>query len=784
MSPPAISDESGAPVLDEAGNSILDEAGLAAAPIADPAYSAARAGLPGDPSAVNHADQIGQFLTTHGITPVYAGVELVTPAGKAGYGLGPVDWLNLAAVDVDQPFTMPAGKTSIGRAVLPLSPAGDGADVTVSLCADSGGSPGAVIASVVVPAAHITQLAAPDGIGTGGPLATAQSNTMRLGEMTATTWAVPAEAGSATNPAQTASGNYFIIAVSENGTPLYFFTLPWAGGTAPAPVVPQPSLTISTDSGALMATADTLVVAGGYTGPTLTTCTANVWAASWSPAAGQVQAWTSQPSLPVATADAAGAAGTATGTIYVIGGYNAAGTPVTNTWWATISNGQIGAWQQGPALPAAAAGMFAGVVNGWLIAGGGLNASAVQQTAVWCAPLSGSGAPGSWQQGPALPVAGEYSSGAGYAVTSAGLIALAASSGQGYAMTLTVTADGPGQWQVQLLSGSVLADPPSLVSAGAFPSGLGTWEFVIADTSGPYSAGGVSSVPAISVPLPASGLTGGGTYHLLLTQNGGGAADYVQVAADPGALAAAAKTRPAGGGSWTALPSAYSLFAGVFDPTPGGQPLHLWEDDGARVTSFVWGSASGLLLGCLESTLLPPGSVTLNPNPYFAGGSGAGWAGFQGTFSVSSSPPAGAPYGYAGFYTITTGGLGGAMEESAGRVGVTPGAEYQVSADVWTATTSCRIGVDWQTATGIYLSTSAVTLTVPASAWTQVTTPPLTAPQGAVYAYPRVAPADGTGNSIYATAVLVTQVTPAVLASVTQVTYNSVGLPSGLVQLA
>jgi hypothetical protein len=53
-----------------------------------------------------------------------------------------------------------------------------------------------------------------------------------------------------------------------------------------------------------------------------------------------------------------------------------------------------------------------------------------------------------------------------------------------------------------------------------------------------------------------------------------------------------------------------------------------------------------------------------------------------------------------------------------------------------------------------------------------------------VTAYPRVAPAAGNGNSIYATAVIAARVSAPRLAAVTQVTYNAAGLPSGTARLA
>ena len=87
----------------------------------------------------------------------------------------------------------------------------------------------------------------------------------------------------------------------------------------------------------------------------------------------------------------------------------------------------------------------------------------------------------------------------------------------------------------------------------------------------------------------------------------------------------------------------------------------------------------------------------LNDNPYFTGGDGSTWAGVNGTFSVSSSPPAGSPYAYAGFFTITTAAPGAAAKESAasGPFAAVPAAQYLLTAWVYTAQTSVTLGFDW-----------------------------------------------------------------------------------------
>lgn len=154
--------------------------------------------------------------------------------------------------------------------------------------------------------------------------------------------------------------------------------------------------------------------------------------------------------------------------------------------------------------------------------------------------------------------------------------------------------------------------------------------------------------------------------------------------------------------------------------------------------------------------ILDSAAIPLNSNNYFAGGSSTGWVGFNGTFSVVPNPPAGATYPYAGLFTITSAGSGAAMEESGASFTALPNQSYQVTALVWTAQTTCVIGFDWQNSSHGYISTSTQTITVTPNTWTQVTASNLTAPVGTAFAYPRIAPTDGNGNSIYAQAVLAT----------------------------
>jgi hypothetical protein len=154
----------------------------------------------------------------------------------------------------------------------------------------------------------------------------------------------------------------------------------------------------------------------------------------------------------------------------------------------------------------------------------------------------------------------------------------------------------------------------------------------------------------------------------------------------------------------------------------------------------------------LTASLIGPLGV-LNANPYFTGGDGSGWNGFNGTFSVSSTPPAGAPFPYAGLFSIVTPGAGAAAEESGQSFRAVPGVQYLLTAWVYTAQTSVTLGFDWLDSSHTYLSTGSQAVTVPANTWTLATVV-LTSPASTAWAYPRIAPADGAGHTVYFQAIL------------------------------
>ena len=139
-----------------------------------PAWSAALNGIRDNLDATNHATQAVQELGTHAVYPVYQGNQLLSTLSNTNtLADGEFFWIdatlpdgNLLVNDLDQPFVMPAGATSLGRIKLALKPIGNGADIRLTLYPDNAGAPNTAspIASAVIPKEQITTLGAPLGL--------------------------------------------------------------------------------------------------------------------------------------------------------------------------------------------------------------------------------------------------------------------------------------------------------------------------------------------------------------------------------------------------------------------------------------------------------------------------------------------------------------------------------------------------------------------------------------------------------------------------------------------
>jgi hypothetical protein len=586
-----------------------------------PNWQAARNGLPGDTNAIDKSAQINQLLGAHGVTPIYTGNRVVTAVGSCAGGSDPSnEWVfHLDAFDYDQPF--PMSGTSIGRVVVPLLPVGAGADILVSLCADSSGTPGTVLAQARIPASWInafSSVRAAAGPATQtvlqtatGPLVLPQFNTLQAGNSTGVNWASPtgSASGSATNPSWVMAGNYLILVGGKDpasGQPVgNVYTIGYGGGSSLTAAVPQPPVPGGVTQTAAMATPSNVVVAGGLINPT--TSTPNVYVAGWSPNTGQLSAWSAQAALPQAVDGSAAASWN--NTVYVIGGeVIGSGSFLNTVYFAAINNGQIGSWQTGPPLPINLFLARAAVVGNFLLVFGGIGpGGSTYNSEFLYAPINPDGSLGNWLTGPQIPTPIESTN---IVVTPNGVVCFGGfTTGAGVTnkiQAISFSDRGPGVWNQQQGAVSAAYNPTAV-----FSNGSGQWQvFYITGTN--FTTHALYIVPTISVPLNASGLTNGATYHILLQQQGGTSYNFLRTRVDSNVYTGnpTALFRGRGGGSWTTFTTGFAIPLSVYDNTAGGHVLHTWEDAGARITTLAYaGTPDGRLLGVAEAAQFADGSV-------------------------------------------------------------------------------------------------------------------------------------------------------------------------------
>src|SRR6185312_1308362 len=484
-----------------------------------PIYSAPHNGLIGDASATAGAGQVNQFLGTHGITALYQGNPILTPNGS-----GASAWKrDLSSTDIDQPFTMSG--TAIGRVQIPLLPVGGGADLLVSLCADNAGVPGTVLQQARIPANWIYQLAAVSGIAegtsfstqlTGNPLAVAQFNGTIMEASLTTPWPYPYTTSTAA-PSATYYGNYMVQigGVAAGAALSAVFTIPYtqSGATAAlSQAIPQAAFPTTNDgSGKTCAVIDAvtqapvIVTAGGSTS-FFGTPSGAVYTASIDPTTGQLSAWSTQTSLPYAVQNQATCS--YNGYVYVLGGIpNPGGDPINTVSYAQVQNGQITAWNAGTPMPVATQLSFVTAMQGFLFLMAG-EALAGNVTSVWYAPIHSDGSLGAWVPGPSLPVAIGNLNNTVFSNNSM----IYVTSDTDTLFGLGVCATGPAAaWSS---SGNLLS-----IFNGAIDQGNGTVLILGLRTSN-YVTFPIALTPYISAPLPATGLTNGATYHILMQQQG------------------------------------------------------------------------------------------------------------------------------------------------------------------------------------------------------------------------------------------------------------------------
>jgi hypothetical protein len=129
--------------------------------------------------------------------------------------------------------------------------------------------------------------------------------------------------------------------------------------------------------------------------------------ASWS---------TETNSLPEPRGFAAGAAAngfnslvTGTGTLYVLGGLDAAGAATSTVYYASLDDtGAVGAWAATTALPEVRYAFGAAIFRGRLYVAGGYDGTDSPVATVYSAPINDDGTLGTWATLPSLPVPVAY----------------------------------------------------------------------------------------------------------------------------------------------------------------------------------------------------------------------------------------------------------------------------------------------------------------------------------------------------------------------------------------
>lgn len=708
-----------------------------------PVWSAPHNGVLGNASGIAGAGQINQFLTTHGTTAVYQGNSVLTPNGAGGS-----PWFFvLGRADVDQPFTMSG--TSIGRVSIPLLAVGNGADLLVSLCADNGsGQPGTVVTQTRVPANWVSQLSAISGVAgssyvspvlqyTDNPLALAQFNGLWMGAFTYNNWPYPTNGsgGPSTSPTSTSFGTYFVQLGGASGSTYYdnVYTIGFDAIGHLSQAVPQPSLPVATDgsAGAVVVTDssgnNTLVFIGGSVSGGSVVST--VYTADFDAATGGISSWSSQAALPVANQYFATAS--YNGFVYAIGGSN----PGKNSvYYAQVTNGQIAAWNTATPMPIAMGFNFAMAVDGYLFVFGGYTGTTGSLSSVYWAQINTDGSLGNWMSGPSLPVAVSLlNNNAAQPLGDFGVFG----NGSATFFTLGVTEDGPAfDWQYSNfnLGGYFYA---------ATPAGAGIWQYYGLYSS-TYSTMPVYLTPRISVPLPAGGLTSGATYHILMQQQGGDLNNYLRMHGDHSVFPGnplALSSNP-GTYSWSTSYGSQAVPLEIYDQTvattPGQLPLHLWVDNGARITTIVTSTTPDQRpLGLLESTVQ---SYALNANQGFETGTDP-WFASGGDLEQSDAQA------FEGKYSaqVTPSGVDANVYLGSENLPCMPGQSVTVTGWIWctnAVTGNVSLSVNWYTLTGTYISTSSNDVSVPAATWTQLTNE-FTAPAGA-YQFAIAATVSGT----------------------------------------
>lgn len=765
-----------------------------------PVYSAPKNGTTSNLDATQSAAHVNQLLGAHAGTLLYDGTPVVISSGGTQF-----QFTNQRDTeDHAQPFTMSG--TTIGRVLVPLNPVGNGADVLVSLWPDNGsGLPNTVgdpIVATMLPAAYINQVAATTGLASGGPLATVQDNILYCsGSVGTFPWAGPAgdANGLPSNSAFTFNGNYCLFAggftnVAFAGVSTAYYA---SHNTLNQPIL-QPSLPQGSYYGAMCVTADnnSVVYAGGNSGSTVLSA---VWVGGWDQSTGKIGAWSQGNALPAGRENGGLASAiTSSGTVvvYYLGGSDATPTAHNDVWFTTISNGQTQPWVATSPLPISVAVMGVAAINGWLVVAGG-NTNGTVQSTTFFSKIQPDGTLSPWISGPTLPVpAAAYSSGWDCAFTDSSIVMFTGGTTGGGAtnaiqVLMVDPVTGPGtQWVSSLFSTA------AVYQAGAFDQGNGVWDLVSPNIfSSVFRVTTLTPAPLISVPMPATGLTNGATYHLLVQQfSPSNAEDSVQIGFldDYPLPQTALIRRPRYSNTWISEPTGFSIPIFVYDQsqsTSNSLVRHVWSEPvhgvGQSWATMIY-NEENLLAGALLTTMKP--NNALNVNPTFTSGISP-WVAINATITQSNAQTHGG-FPFSGLLTPTGGNslAYATSEQFPMRQTEYGSAQYAyVNGYLYSPTgwSGVSLSVNWFDSSGAYLSTSSNTVSLSAATWTFVSNyfqVPATAAFAAIV--PTESGTPGATNTLYLSNVQLQLSYESVgaLPGAFSVTYNG-SLPTGVTQL-
>jgi hypothetical protein len=756
-----------------------------------PPWSAPRSGLLGDPGAVDASAQLNQLLGTHADSVIYQGSAVLTPFGVNYNHPYP---LPLSQYQYDQPFTMSG--TTIGRVAIPVMPVGTGADLIVTLSTDNAGNPGTAITQTRVPASWIYQLSAITGSPvppassvttfqyTNNPLALAQFNSLHINAVFSFNWPYPTIGTglSALSIVACYYGNYFVAmggnlsGSATNGV----YTIAYDGAGNLGQAIPQQSLPTNQDgTGAAVIAVDpssgdaTVVITGGAT-TTSGSATNIVYTASFDSNSGDIASWSTQTVLPF-TANNHGMA-SYNGYVYVTEG--SIGTSVV---YGQVSNGQITAWNNGPPLPALRPNAYVVAINGFLFVIGGFTGSAF--TSVYYAAIGSNGSLGPWQNGPSTPVG--VSAVDGTVALQAGNVGIIIN-GNGALYSLSVSTTGPDiQWL-----GANTSTTGVILSLAVSESGL--WQYYGIDYTA-YVTTQFVILPRISVPLPASGLTNGSTYHITLVQASTSFDNYLATTGDLSAFPGIPTflyRNNTGGSTWLVDVASFSIPITIYNNTATGPVWHTWEDSGNRITTIVSATTPDQrVVGLLEATAQPAPIMNMWPN--FGQNSMGPWTPTGGT-AVPSSAQTHFQLPYSALVTPT--GAAASTFITSEYIQVQQFHNYTLTS-YWYSPTGyahCAVNISWYDVNKTFISTTSGTVvSVPATTWTALTVSG-SPPGGAVYAtLVNVESSTPAATAVFyvATSVLQDQSLPQE-SSVCEITYDgawpstTIWPPVGITQLA